>query len=83
MAKVIRDGQKLAKSLAGPTTLAATLVVRVAISSANSEIRMTRGLLSRDSRTTGSQIASPKMSTEAEVTATPMNEKSVIVVGNP
>ena len=30
----------------------------------------------------GSQIGLPNMSTEAEVTATPINENSVIAVGN-
>ena len=79
----MRAGQRLAKPLAGATTLAATLVVSVAMSSAKSEIRTTSGLSSRESSTTGSQIGSPKMTTEAEVTATPMNENSVIVVGRP
>ncbi len=37
----------------------------------------------RDSSCTGSQIGSPKMTAEAEVTATPMKANSVIVVGRP
>ena len=43
----------------------------------------TTGWLKRPSSTTGSQMAWPKSTAEAEVTATPMNEYSVIAVGRP
>src|SRR5438105_15539665 len=81
--KEIRRGLRLEKSLAGETTLAATFVVRVAIRIAISAIKATTGRLKRPIRATGSQIASPKMTTDAEVTATPINEYSVIVSGRP
>ena len=63
--------------------MAATLVVSVATSSANSETRMTAGLSRRESSATGSQTVSPKMMAEAEVTATPMNANRVMVGGSP
>ena len=44
---------------------------------------MTGGLPIRAISTTGSQIASPKMTIVALVTATPMNANAVIVVGRP
>ena len=70
----IRRGFRLEKSLEGETTLAATLVLSVAISSATSATNATTGWLNRAQQRTGSQMASPNSTTEAEVTATPMNE---------
>src|SRR5947209_7183239 len=70
----MRRGLRFEKSLDGDTTLAATLVFSVAISSATSATKATTGLLKRPISATGSQMASPKITTEAEVTATPMNE---------
>ncbi len=55
----------------------------VAISSAKSDTRIATGLSTFESSFTGSQIASPKITAEADVTATPMKAKSVIVGGNP
>src|SRR6516164_5869009 len=81
--KQIRLGRKLEKSLEGDTTLAATLVFSVASSRATSAISATRGWLNRPSSTTGSQMASPKITADAEVTATPMKEYSVIALGSP
>ena len=82
-AKVIFDGHRLAKPLAGATTFAATLVVSVAMSRAKSDSRIAIGLSTFDSSLTGSQIASPKITAEAEVTATPMKANRVIVGGSP
>src|SRR4051812_23068546 len=70
----IRCGLKFAKSFDGDTTLAATLVVRVAISSAISATNATSGSPNRPNSSTGSQIGWPNNTTEADVTATPMNE---------
>src|SRR5208337_2703177 len=81
--KEMRLGRKLEKSLEGETTLAATLVFSVATSKANSAIKATSGWLNRPSSTTGSQMGRPKITADAEVTATPMKEYSVIAVGNP
>src|SRR5207249_817732 len=81
--KLIPFGQRLEKSFAGETALAATFVVSVAMSKDIMEMRVTSGFWNLASRTTGSQIGSPKITTEAEVTATPIKEYSVIVVGRP
>ncbi len=70
----ISRGFRLEKSFEGETTLAATLVFSVAISSAISATNATTGWLKRPSSATGSQIASPNSTTDADVTATPMNE---------
>ena len=43
----------------------------------------TTGWLNIPSGATGSQIASPKRTTDAEVTATPINEYSVMAMGSP
>src|SRR5581483_11815131 len=79
----IRRGLRFEKSLDGETTFAATLVLSVAISSATRAMIATTGSLNFPSSATGSQIASPNSTTEADVTATPMNEYNVIAVGNP
>jgi hypothetical protein len=79
----MRRGFRFEKSFDGDTTLAATLVFSVASSSAISATNATAGWWKRPSSATGSQIASPKITTEAEVTATPMNEYRVMAVGNP
>ena len=72
--KEISRGLRLEKSFEGETTLAATLVFSVAINSAISAIEAISGWLKRPSNATGSQIGAPKITTDAEVTATPMNE---------
>src|SRR5215475_12018683 len=79
----IRRGLRLEKSFDGDTTLAATLVFSVATSSATSATDATIGSLNRASSATGSQIASPNSTADADVTATPMNEYRVIAAGNP
>ena len=79
----IRRGFKLEKSFDGDTTFAATLVFSVAISNAINAMNATTGRWNRPSSTTGSQIACPKITTDAEVTATPMNEYNVIAAGSP
>ena len=76
-------GPRFANPFAGATTLAATFVVIVATSSANSEMKITIGFCRRDRSWTGSQIGSPKITADADVTATPMNANSVMVVGRP
>src|SRR6266508_4486083 len=81
--KLIRLGQRLEKSLAGETTFAATLVVSVAMRRASIEVTVIQGVLNLARSTTGSQIGSPKTTSEADVTATPMNAYRVIVVGRP
>src|SRR6516162_6220465 len=72
--KEIKLGRRLEKSLEGETTLAATLVFSVAVNRAMSAMKATTGWRKRVNSTTGSQIASPNMTAEAEVTATPINE---------
>lgn len=70
-------------SLAAATTLAAILVVNVAMVSATGDNTMSNGKWKRPSGATGSQIASPNTSTVALVTKMPMKENTVIVVGSP
>src|SRR5271154_6743596 len=79
----ISRGFKLEKSFDGETTFAATFVLSVATSSAISAMNATTGWLNLPSSVTGSQIASPNSTTDAEVTATPMNEYKVIAAGSP
>src|SRR5205085_10949336 len=81
--KEIRFGQRLEKSLAGETTFAPMLTFNVASKTASREITTATAEWKRLSSWTGSQIAAPKITTVAEVTATPMKEYSVIVVGRP
>src|SRR5580698_5615188 len=70
----ISRGLRFEKSLDGETTLAATLVFRVATSSATNAMVATTGWLNLPSSATGSQMGAPKITAEADVTATPMNE---------
>src|SRR5579864_8730743 len=79
----ISRGFRLEKSFDGETTFAATLVLSVATSNAIRAINATTGWLNFPSSATGSQIASPKSTTDADVTATPMKEYSVIAAGSP
>src|ERR1700722_10021776 len=72
--KEIRRGFKFEKSFEGETTFAATLVFKVATSSATRAMDAITGSWKRARRTTGSQMAWPKRMTDADVTATPMNE---------
>jgi hypothetical protein len=65
-------GFRLAKSLAGETTLAAMFVASVAMPRQSSATTSTAGLRKRVTSTTGSQMVVPKITTVAEVTATPM-----------
>src|SRR2546425_7634897 len=80
--KLMRRGERFEKSFAGETTLAATLTLSVAMSSAIMA-RTTAQELPRRARTaTGFQSASPKMIRVAEVTAIPIKEEKVIVAGD-
>src|SRR5260370_366192 len=79
--KLMRRGERLEKSLAGETTLAATLTVRVAMSKAIIAKTTAKGLPRRARTATGFQSASPKMIRVAEVTAMSMNEYKVIESG--
>ena len=83
LTKLIFFGNKFAKSFAGDTTLAAILVVRVAIINATRDIKIKTGLSNFESRIIGSQIASPYITIVAEVTAIPIKEKKAIVGGSP
>jgi hypothetical protein len=74
-------GARLEKSLAGDTTLAAIFVVNWAMSTMTAPRMTKRGLPMRAMSTTGSQIASPKTTVVALVTATPMKANAVIVAG--
>src|SRR5215469_3528219 len=68
----IKLGRKLEKSFEGETTFAATLVFNVATSSATSATIAASGLLNFAIKITGSHMASPKSTAEADVTATPI-----------
>src|SRR5258708_5823078 len=81
--KEIRLGRWLERSFEGDGRLAATLVFSVASSSATRAIIATIGCLNARSRKTGYKMASPKITADADVTATPMNAYSVIAIGNP
>src|SRR6266566_4356034 len=63
---------EIEKSLAGETTLAATLTLRVAMSKAIMARTTAKGLPRRARTATGFQSASPNMISVAEVTAMPM-----------
>src|ERR1700747_1351080 len=59
--KLMRRGERFEKSLAGETTLAATLTLSVAISKAIMARTTAKGLPRRARTATGFQSASPKM----------------------
>jgi hypothetical protein len=73
----------LEKSFEGETTLAAILVVSCAARTTSAAKMITGARPIRLTSTTGSQIAWPKITMVALVTATPMNANAVIVVGSP
>ena len=75
-------GAKLEKPLAGATTFAARLVVRVATVNAASPSTAPKPP-SRPASATGSQTAAPKISTVAEVTNTLTKANSAIGMGKP
>src|SRR2546426_10640592 len=75
--KLMRRGERLEKSLAGETTLAATLTLSVAISKAIIARTTAKGLPRRARTATGFQSASPKMIRVAEGTAEPEKEKKI------
>src|SRR5207237_8498989 len=79
--KLMRRGERFEKSLAGETTLAATLTLRVAISKAIIARTTAKGLPRRERTATGSQSAGPKMSIVADVTAIPLKKKQVMAAG--
>ena len=79
----MRFGDKLEKSFAGDTTFAAMLVVNCAARITSAPRMITAGLPMRAMSSIGSQIAFPKTTIVALVTATPMNANAVIVAGNP
>src|SRR5205807_4661117 len=81
--KLMRRGERFEKTLAGETTLAATLTLRVAMSKAIMARTTAQGLPRRARTATGSQRAWPKIIMVAEVTAMPMKEYKVIVAGRP
>src|ERR1019366_6593741 len=81
--KLIKRGERFEKSFDGETRFAATLTFSVASSNANIAITTATGFPRRARTWTGSQIACPKIIAVAEVTATPMKEYSVMVVGKP
>ena len=76
-------GLRFEKSFEGDTTFAATFVFSVAIKMAINAIAATTGWLKRRTRSTGDHTAAPKSTTDADVTATPMNEYRVIAAGRP
>jgi hypothetical protein len=76
-------GLRFEKSLAGETTLAAMLVVSCAASTTRAAKMITAGLPMRVTSSIGSQMALPKTTMVALVTATPMNANAVMVVGRP
>ena len=81
--KSIFEGDKLAKSLAGLTILAAILVARVEMMIeiiANATTQIFVNLLAS---TTGSHIDSPNTMIVADVTTTPIKAKNVIDGGSP
>src|ERR1700754_400247 len=81
--KLIRAGARFAKSLAGPTILAAILVASVDRATA-SMAKLTSSLLSNlPASTTGSQMVVPNMMVVADVTTTPIKAKRVIEGGSP
>src|ERR1043165_6383321 len=81
--KEMRPGARLEMSLAGLTTLAAMLVVSVATESMIREMMITGAEPTRATTSVGSQMVLPKMIGVALVTAMPMKQKRVIVVGRP
>ena len=76
-------GLRFANPFAGLTTFAAMFVESVAIVSAIKAMTMAVVEPSLPTSKMGSQIALPKITIVAEVTAMPMNEKRAIVVGKP
>src|SRR5262245_20350894 len=80
--KEMAEGRRLEMSLAGETTLAARLVVMVAMMTAMSARLTTTGELKRAMRTTGSQITSPKTIEVAPLTTMPMNASNAIEAGS-
>ena len=72
--KLTNRGARLAKSLAGETTLAAMLVESVATASVTSAAAESQGIPNRAITCTGSQTGSPKITIVALVTTMPMNE---------
>ena len=72
--KLTSLGARAEKSLAGETTFAAMLVESVATTSVIRASAESHGLPNRAITCTGSQIASPKITTVALVTTMPMNE---------
>ena len=81
--KPVWRGAKFMIALAGATTLAAMLVERVAMVKAKSEMTTANPPPIRPAKTVGSGIASPKITTVADVTATPMKAKRVMNRGKP
>ncbi len=78
-------GARFEKSNEGETTFAAMLVEIWAIAMMNMARIRSSGmpLVSRVMSTTGSQMASPKTTMVAAVTAMPIKEKAVMVSGRP
>src|SRR5260370_28921786 len=79
--KLMRRGERLEKSFAGETTLAATLTLSVAMSNAIMARTTANGLPSRARTATGFQSASPKMIRVAEGTAMAVEEKKGMGAG--
>src|SRR4029077_15266596 len=79
--KLMRRGERFEKSLAGETTLAATLTLRVAMSKAIMARTTAQGLPRRARTATGFHRAWPKIIRVAEGKARPHNGKKVMVAG--
>ena len=82
MRNEIHLGARCAKSFAGPTTLAAMSLSPGRCTASIAAVRR-NGFVNVLSSSIGSQIFLPKMTTVADVTATPMNDQRAIVSGNP
>ena len=75
-------GARFAKSFAGETTLAAMFTLSVATTTVNIAMPTTIRDGKRPTRSIGSQIVLPKITTDALVMTTPIAAKTVIVVGS-
>lgn len=77
------EGSKFTRALAGATTLAAMFVVRVAKITPTRDKKIGRTPSMRAKSSIGSEIACPKITTVAEVTATPTKVKAAMKRGKP
>ncbi len=80
--KEMKRGKAFEKSLAGETTLAAMFTLKVATTMVNIAMATNARLSKWPTRSTGSQMAFPKIIAVAEVMTTPMPANTVMVVGS-